>query len=76
MNQLMFWLLALFISLSCPAMEENAVFGQSSLAAKTATPTGRFYSTAFETRLNPSSYPGVSRAHLNSTRQPLYEACQ
>lgn len=37
MNQFIFCLLALFISLSSPAMEGNAGFGQSPFAAKNTT---------------------------------------
>jgi hypothetical protein len=34
MNQLILWLLALFLSLNSPAMGRNAVFWQSPLAAE------------------------------------------
>jgi len=48
-----------------------------SLAAKNATPSGHFYSVAFETRLNPSSYPGVSRArHFQEANENLLRAME
>lgn len=56
-----------------PLLPENA----ESLAAKNATPSGHFYSVAFETRLNPSSYPGVSRArHFQEANENLLRAME
>jgi len=56
MTRLFYVLLTLLFSLSDPALGESGDFGRSSFAAKgTAVADGRFYSTAFETRLNPSS---------------------
>lgn len=41
-------------------------------AVRTAEPNGSFYSTAFETRLNAGSYPGVSRAgHFQAANESL-----
>ena len=51
----------------------------SSLAARgTPTgPTGQFYSTAFETRLSPTSYPGVSRGrHFQEANENLLRAME
>lgn len=42
----------------CPAAQGGSVPTQ---AAKTATADGSFYSVAFETKLSPASYPGVTR---------------
>jgi hypothetical protein len=37
-----------------------------------AEPNGSFYSAAFETRLNPASYPGASRAaHFQEANESL-----
>jgi hypothetical protein len=39
-----------------------------------AEPTGDFYSVAVETRLNPSSYPGLSRAaHFQEANESLLQ---
>jgi hypothetical protein len=44
-------------------------------AAVTRTASGEFYSVTFETRLNPSSYPGLSRlsraAHFQEANEAL-----
>jgi DNase/tRNase domain of colicin-like bacteriocin len=49
--------------------------GAADIAAQTAvarTANGRFYSVAFEMRLSPSSYPGVSRgAHFQEANEAL-----
>jgi RHS repeat-associated protein len=51
--------------------------GLRGAAAKTATPSGQFYSVAFETRLNPSSYPGVLRpAHFQEANEILLRAME
>ena len=77
MTQCLASLLVLLFSLSSPAMEGNAAFWQSSLAARTAVPNGSVYSVAFETRLNPASYPGVSRAgHFQGANGALLRAME
>lgn len=49
---------------------------KAAVAAKTV-PTGQFYSTAFETTLNPTSYPGVSRyMHFKEANTALDAAIQ
>jgi len=54
-------------------LPENA----ESLAAKNATPSGHFYSVAFETKLNPSSYPGVLQpAHFQEANENLLRAME
>lgn len=55
MNQFMFWLLALFFSLSSPAIEANPVFCHSSLALESRSLTfyrGTTYYDALETVQN------------------------
>jgi len=43
----------------------------------TTVPRGDFYSVAFETRLNPSSYPGVSRAmHFREANEALLQTME
>lgn len=42
-----------------------------------AGPSGKFYSVAFETKLNPTSYPGVSRgAHFQEANGSLLRAME
>jgi RHS repeat-associated protein len=51
--------------------------GKVPCAAKAATPSGQFYSVAFETRLSPSSYPGVLRpAHFQEANEALLRAME
>lgn len=46
-------------------------------AAKTVVPNGSVYSVAFETRLSPASYPGVSRgAHFQEANGALLRAME
>jgi len=46
-------------------------------AARAAAANGRFYSVAFETRLNPASYPGVRRAiHFQEANEALLTAME
>jgi hypothetical protein len=46
-------------------------------AAEVRAPTGDFYSVAFETKLSPTSYPGVSRgAHFQEANEALLQAME
>jgi len=48
-----------------------------SLLAAEAAPTGQFYSTAFEMKLAPTSYPGLSRgAHFQEANGALLRATE
>jgi len=76
MTRLFLMLLTLLFSLSGPAVGEYSDFGRSSFAAKGA-PTGQFYSTAFEMKLAPTSYPGLSRgAHFQEANGALLRATE
>lgn len=42
-----------------------------------AEPTGQFYSVAYETKLSPTSYPGVSRgAHFQEANENFLQAME
>jgi len=64
--------------LSVAAHADQVVSGAaqaSRTVGKTVAPTGEFYSVAFETKLSPTSYPGVSRgAHFQEANQALLDA--
>ena len=78
MNQLLVCLLTLLFSLSGPAVGEYSDFGRWSIAAKaTAVADGSIYSTAFQTTLKSTSYPGAFRAaHFQEANGALLQAME
>ena len=57
MTRLFCVLLTLLFSLSCPALGKYSDFSRWSIAAKGTVADGKFYSVAYEMKLNPTSYP-------------------
>lgn len=51
--------------------------GRIVVAAESAVPNGKFYSVVFQTKLNPTSYPGVSRGrHFQESNEAFLRAME